>query len=48
MYDTDVMILDQDQTDPFVFSLLHYADLIPRSNVEVHDTRSVRVTMPDF
>jgi len=48
MYDTDVLILDQDQTNPFSFSLLHYAEQIPRSKVEVHDTRSVRITMPDF
>ena len=48
MYDTDVLIVDQDQSDPYVFSLLHYADMIPKSNVEVHDTRSVRITMPDF
>ena len=47
MLDTDVLILDQDQSDTFTFSLLHYADLIPKSNVEVHDTKSVRITMPD-
>jgi hypothetical protein len=48
MLDTDILILDQDPADPFVFSLLHYADLIPRSGIDVHDTRSARVTMPDF
>jgi hypothetical protein len=48
MRDTDILILDATPADPFVFSLAHYADMIPRSNVEVHDTKSVRVTMPDF
>lgn len=48
MLDTDVLILDRTPADPFVFSLLHYADLIPRSAVEVHDTKAVQVTMPDF
>ena len=48
MLDTDILILDQHPADPFVFSLVHYANMIPRSRIEVHDTRSVRVTMPDF
>jgi hypothetical protein len=48
MLDTDILILDQDPSDPFVFSLLHYADMVPRSRIEVHDTRSARVTMPDY
>jgi hypothetical protein len=48
MLDTDILILDQDPADPFVFSLVHYADMIPRSKIDVHDTKSVRVTMPDF
>jgi hypothetical protein len=48
MLDTDILILDQRPADPFVFSLVHYADMIPRSRIDVHDTRSVRVTMPDF
>ena len=47
MKDTDVLILDKNPADPFVFSLQHYAEMIPKSNVEVHDTQSVRVTMPD-
>ena len=47
MYDSDVLVLDRNPGNPFSFSLLHYADLIPRSQVEVHDTRSVRITMPD-
>ena len=48
MEDTDILILDQDPSDPFVFSLVRYAEMVPRSRIEVHDTRSVRVTMPDF
>ena len=48
MLDTDILILDQSPADPFVFSLVHYADMIPRSKIDVHDTKSVRVTMPDF
>jgi len=48
MLRTDILILDKDPADPFVFSLVHYADMIPRSIVEVHDTQSVLVTMPDF
>ncbi len=48
MVDTDIVIEDGDPRDPFVFSLLHYADMIPRSRIEIHDTKSVRVTMPDY
>jgi len=48
MSDTDVLIVDQDPHDSFVFSLIHYADMLPKSVVEVHDTKSARVTMPDF
>ena len=48
MTDTDVLLVDGNPADPFVFSLLHYAEMIPRSLVEVHDTHSARVTMPDF
>jgi len=48
MTNTDVLILDQNQSNPFVFSLLHYAEMIPRSDVAIHDTKSVRITMPDF
>jgi len=48
MVDTNVLIVDQHEADPFVFSLLHYADLIPRSQIRVPDMNSVRVTMPDF
>jgi hypothetical protein len=48
MAPTNVLLLDQDPRDAFVFSLRHYADLISRSMIEMHDVRSVRVTMPDF
>jgi len=48
MLDTDILILDQNPANPFVFSLLHYADMVPRSRIDVHDTRSALVTMPDF
>jgi hypothetical protein len=48
MADTDVLILDQNQTNPFVFSLRHYAEMIPKSTIELPDTKSVRITMPDF
>ena len=48
MLNTDILILDQDPSDPFVFSLVRYADMVPRSRIEVHNTRSAVVTMPDF
>jgi hypothetical protein len=48
MADTDVLIVDQNQANPFVFSLQHYAQMLPRSTVELPDTRSARITMPDF
>jgi hypothetical protein len=48
MLDTNILIVDRDERDPFRFSLLHYASLIPRSDVQVHDTRSVLVKMPDY
>jgi len=48
MADTNVLIVDKNPSTPFVFSLQHYAEMIPRSTVEVPDTRSARVTMPDF
>ena len=48
MADTDLLILDQDPANPFVVSLLHYAELLPRSRVEARDTRSLRIMMPDF
>ena len=45
--DTDILILDQDPRTPFNFSLANYQALIPRSRIEIHDTRSARVIMPD-
>ena len=48
MVDTDILIVDQDQSDPFVFSLLGYEKMIPRSKLDIHDTQSVRVVMPDL
>lgn len=46
--DTDVLIQDQDPSNPFTFSLLRYAELLPKSVVTIPDTRSVRITMPDL
>jgi hypothetical protein len=48
MADTNILILDQNQSNPFGFSLKHYAQMIPRSRVVIPDTRSARITMPDF
>jgi hypothetical protein len=48
MADTDILILDEDPADPFVFSLAHYAAMLSKSTLEVHSTGSIRVTMPDF
>jgi hypothetical protein len=48
MSDTDVLVLDRNPANPFVVSLLHYAELLPKSTVEHLDARSVRITMPDF
>ncbi|HET9328309.1 MAG TPA: hypothetical protein VFQ05_16195 [Candidatus Eisenbacteria bacterium] len=47
MLDTDVLILDRDERTPFGFSLPRYAALIPQSDIEVHNTKEVLVTMPD-
>lgn len=47
MADTNVLIVDQNPANPFVFSLLHYAEQIPKSRVELPDIGSVRITMPD-
>src|SRR5262245_48536294 len=46
--DTDILIVDTNQSTPFQFSVTRYNDLIPKSTIEVHDTRSVRVAMPDY
>lgn len=48
MADTDLLILDQNPANPFVFSLLHYAEMIPKSTFEIPDTKSARITMPDI
>jgi hypothetical protein len=48
MLETDILVLDRNQADTFSFSLAHYAEMIPRSVIDIRDTRSVRVTMPDF
>ena len=48
MADTDLLILDGDQTDPFVFSLLHFGEMVARSRVELPDANSARITMPDL
>ena len=47
MIDTDILIVDQNPASPFAFSLLHYAEMIPRSTFELPNTRSLRITMPD-
>ena len=47
MIDTDILILDQDQSDPFVFSLLGYEEMIPRSKIDIRGNESVQVVMPD-
>ena len=48
MLDTDILILDQNPRTPFNFSLANYQSLIPRSRIDIHDLKSVRVTMPDI
>ena len=48
MVDTDVLILDQNQSNPFVFSPVHYVEMLPRSTVELPDMKSARITMPDY
>jgi hypothetical protein len=48
MVDTDVLIRDATPQNPFVFSLTKYSEMIPRSRIDIKDTRSVRVTMPDI
>jgi hypothetical protein len=48
MEDTDVLIVDQDQSNPFRFSVAHYADMIKKSRIDVHELRSITVSMPDY
>ena len=47
MADTDVLILDREPANPFGFSLLNFAEMIPRSAVVLPDDKSARITMPD-
>jgi hypothetical protein len=46
--DTDILIVDRNQSTLFQFSVTRFNDLIPKSDIEVHDTRSVKVAMPDY
>ena len=48
MVDTDILILDGNQANPFAFSLLHYAELLPRCVVTLPDAQSAQLTMPDY
>jgi len=48
MYDTDVLIVDRDQSDWFAFSVAHYADMIRKSAIDVRDLRAITVSMPDY
>jgi len=48
MVDTNVLIRDQNPGNPFVFSLLRYSDLIPKSRIAIESTKSVQVSMPDL
>jgi hypothetical protein len=47
MDNTNILIIDKNPANPFGFSLANYAALVPRSDIVIHDTHSVRVTMPD-
>ena len=47
MEDTDVLIVDQNQSNPFRFSVAHYADMIKKSRIDVRELRSITVSMPD-
>src|SRR5262245_56030088 len=44
---TNVLIMDQHPSDPFVFSVKHYKDMIPKSQIDARDTRAIRLAMPD-
>lgn len=48
MLDTNILIRDRDPGGLFSFSLSRYAELIPRSQIDLRDTKSVRVTMPSI
>ena len=47
MEDTDVLIVDRDQSDPFRFSVAHYADMVKKSRIDVRELRSITMSMPD-
>lgn len=47
MEDTDVLIVDRDQSNPFRFSVAHYADMIKKSRIDVRELRSITMSMPD-
>ncbi|MEB3286354.1 MAG: hypothetical protein VKJ04_02505 [Vampirovibrionales bacterium] len=48
MSPSNILLTDADPNDPFSFSLSDYAKMIPKSNVQVKDTHTARVTMPDW
>lgn len=48
MEDTDVLIVDQNQSDPFRFSVAHYADMLKKSRIDVRELRAITVSMPDY
>jgi hypothetical protein len=43
-----VLIVDRDQSDPFRFSIAHYADMIKQSRIDVRELRSITMSMPDY
>jgi hypothetical protein len=44
---TNVLIMDKHPSDLFMFSVQHYSDMIPRSDIDARDTRAIRLSMPD-
>ena len=48
MEDTDVLIVDQNQSNPFRFSVAHYADMLKKSRIDVRELRAITVSMPDY
>lgn len=47
MINSQVQVVDQNPANPFQFSLLHYQDYLPKSNVQLQPNGSVKVTMAD-
>jgi len=47
MIDTNILIADKNPANPFVFSILHYADLIPRSTAQLPNLATANLVMPD-